>query len=94
MQRLQTFAKCAANDTILGKKVLMSEYMPDADTGAKPIAFGDFSYYWVIGRSPIGVRTLSEKFAVLDQIGYLAYEFLDGKLVRNEAVKVIQINTL
>ena len=51
------------------------------------------SYYWVIGRSPIGVRTLSEKFAVLDQIGYLAYEFLDGKLVRSEAVKVIRINT-
>jgi HK97 family phage major capsid protein len=82
-----------SDDTILGKKVLMSEHMPDADAGAKPIAFGDFSYYWVIGRSPIGVRTLSEKFAVLDQIGYLAYEFLDGKLVRSEAVKVIQINT-
>jgi HK97 family phage major capsid protein len=81
-----------SDDTILGKKVLMSEYMPDSDAGAKPIAFGDFSYYWVIGRSPIGVRTLSEKFAVLDQIGYLAYEFLDGKLVRNEAVKVIKIN--
>ena len=82
-----------SDDTILGKKVLMSEYMSDADAGAKPIAFGDFSYYWVIGRSPIGVRTLSEKFAVLDQIGYLAYEFLDGKLVRSEAVKAIQINT-
>lgn len=82
-----------SDDTILGKRVIMSEFMPDADAGAKPIAFGDFSYYWVIGRSPIGVRTLSEKFAVLDQIGYLAYEFLDGKLVRSEAVKVIQINT-
>ena len=25
------------------------------------------------------------------QIGYLAFEFLDGKLVRNEAIKVIQM---
>lgn len=82
-----------SDDTILGKTVIMSEYMPDADAGAKPIAFGDFSYYWVIGRSPIGVRTLTEKFALLDQIGYLAYEFLDGKLVRPEAVKVIQLRT-
>ena len=82
-----------SDDTILGKKVIMSEFMPDAEPSNKPIAFGDFSYYWVIGRSPIGVRTLSEKFAVLDQIGYLAYEFLDGKLVRPEAVKVIQIKT-
>lgn len=82
-----------SDDTILGKKVIMSEFMPDAETGSKPIAFGDFSYYWVIGRRPIGVRTLSEKFAALDQLGYLAYEFLDGKLIRPEAVKVIQMKS-
>ncbi len=82
-----------SDDTILGKKVIMTEFMPDVESGSKPIAFGDFSYYWVIGRRPIGVRTLTEKFAALDQLGYLAYEFLDGKLIRPEAVKVIQINT-
>ena len=81
-----------SDDTILGKKVIMTEFMPDAESGSKPIAFGDFSYYWVIGRRPIGVRTLTEKFAALDQLGYLAYEFLDGKLIRPEAVKVIQIS--
>ena len=80
-----------SDDTILGKKVIMSEYMPDAESGSKPIAFGDFSYYWVIGRSPIGVRSLTEKFAAVDQLGYLAYEFLDGKLIRPEAIKVLQI---
>lgn len=82
-----------SDDTILGKKVIMTEFMPDVESGSKPIAFGDFSYSWVIGRRPIGVRTLTEKFAALDQLGYLAYEFLDGKLIRPEAVKVIQINT-
>jgi len=82
-----------SDDTILGKKVIFSEFMPDTDSGSKPIAFGDFSYYWIIGRRPIGVRTLSEKFATLDQLGYLAYEFLDGKLVRPETIKVIQMNT-
>ena len=81
------------DDTILGKRVIISEYMPSAESGNKPIAFGDFSYYWVIGRSPVSVKTLSEKFALHDQIGYLAFEFLDGKLIRPEAVKVIQINT-
>lgn len=34
-----------ANDTILGKQVIISEYMPDIEVGTKPIAFGDFSYY-------------------------------------------------
>lgn len=80
-----------SNDTILGKQVLISEFMPDIESGTKPIAFGDFSYYWVIGRKPVSVRTLVEKFTFYDQIGYLAIEFLDGKLVRSEAIKVIEI---
>lgn len=76
---------------ILGKKVLISEFMPNAESGSKPIAFGDFSYYWVIGKKPVSVRTLREKFALYGQIGYLAFEFLDGKLIRADAIKVIQM---
>lgn len=79
------------NDTILGKQVIISEYMPDIEVGTKPIAFGDFSYYWTVGRKPVLVRILLEKFVVYDQIGYLAFELLDGKLVRKEAIKVIQM---
>lgn len=80
-----------ANDTILGKQVIISEYMPDIKVGTKPIAFGDFAYYWIVGRKPVSVRTLLEKFVVYDQIGYLSFEFLDGKPVRKEAIKVIQM---
>ena len=79
------------NDTILGKPVQISEFMPSVGAGAKPIAFGDFSYYWFIRRSPIAICTLTEKFAYHNQIGYLCFEFLDGKLIRPEAVKVLQI---
>lgn len=81
-----------ADNTILGKSVLISEYMPDATPGTKPIAFGDFGYYWIIKRSPVTVKALKELFAVTGQIGYLAFEFLDGKLIRRDAVKVIQMN--
>lgn len=80
-----------ANDTILGRQVAISEYMPDAAESAKPIAFGNFSYYWIIDRKPVSVRTLIERFAVLGQVGYLAFKFLDGKLIRRDAVKAIQI---
>ena len=80
-----------ANDTILGKKVCISEFMPSAESGSKPIAFGDFSYYWIVNRRPVSIRTLVEQFAMVDCIGYLAYEFLDGKLVRPEAIKVMQM---
>lgn len=80
-----------ANDTILGKRVFISNDMPSADSGEMPIVFGDLSYYWIIDRSPVSVQTLKEKFATLNQTGYLAYEFLDGKLIRREAVKALKI---
>ena len=82
-----------SNDTILGKKVVISEFMPDAENGNKPIAFGDFSYYWIVDRKATSIRTLVELFAELGQIGYLAYKFLDAKLIRKDAIKVIQIGT-
>lgn len=81
------------NDTILGKQVVISEYMPDAAEGTKPIAFGDFSYYWVVDRKPVSLRVLVELFAEVGQIGYLAYKFLEGKLIRKNAIKVIQMKT-
>ena len=37
------------------------------------------------------IRTLKEKFAVRGQIGYLGCEYLDGKLIRKDAVKVLQM---
>ena len=80
-----------ANDTILGKPVLISNYMPDADAGEKPVAFGDFKYYWVVDRSNISVQALREKFFETHQVGYLASERLDGRLIRPEAVKVLKI---
>lgn len=82
-----------SNDTILGKKVVISEFMPDAENGNKPIAFGDFSYYWIVDRKATSIRTLVELFAELGQIGYLAYKFLDAKLIRKDAIKVIQMGT-
>ena len=78
-------------DTIFGKPVLISEYMPDADTGDKPIAFGDFSFYWFIRRSPLTVKVLKEKYLLTGQYGYLTKEFIDGKLICSEAVKVLKI---
>ena len=80
-----------SNDTILGHRVCISEFMPGAESGSKPIAFGDFSYYWIVSRRPVSVRTLTEQFAVVDCVGYLAYEFLDGKLIRPEAIKVMRM---
>ena len=78
------------SDTILGKPVHISEYMP---SDGKPIAFGDFSYYTIVDCMPLTVRTLFEKFALGQKIGYVGVEHLDGFLLRPEAVKVMKVTS-
>ena len=79
------------SDTILGKPVEISEYMPNVENGKTPILFGDFRYYWIVLRSPVTVKRITELYVRYDQTGYLAIEFLDGKLIRREAVKTLRI---
>ncbi len=81
------------DDTLLGKPVIISEFMPDAEEGKIPVVFGDFSYYWVLTRSPLSLRTLHDKFAAINQIGYLAFEFVDGKLLRRDAIQALKITS-
>ena len=80
-----------SDDTIMGKPVMISEYMPNAEAGTKPMLFGDFSYYWIVKRSPLTVKMLRELFSLNSQVGYLAFELIDGRLVRREAVRALQI---
>lgn len=82
------------SDTIFGKPVYASEFMPSAAPGSLPVAFGDFSHYWIVNRLPLSVRVLKERFTLQHQTGYLAYEFLDGRLTRPEAVKTLQIKAV
>lgn len=81
----------ASDDTILGKPVCISDYMPGIESGESPIAFGDFSYYWIIVRRPLAVTVLTELFAKHNQIGYLANELLNGFLIRKNAIKTLSI---
>lgn len=78
-------------ESLMGRPVVISNAMPSIAPGVKPVAFGDFSYYWVVVRFPLTTRALDEMFAVRNQRGYLGYEFLDGRLIRPEAVKVLQM---
>ena len=81
-----------ANDTILSKPVVISNYMPSSVSSATPIAFGDLSYYWMLERQPLTVKVLSELYARENRTGYAAFERIDGKLIRPEAVKLLKVN--
>ncbi len=76
-------------DTILGRPVKTSAYMPAIAAGAKTIAFGDFSYYWIADRQGRSFKRLNELFAASGQVGFLASQRVDGKLILAEAVKVL-----
>lgn len=78
------------HDTILGKKIFTSAYMPTAVAGAKTILFGDLSYYWIGDRLGITFKRLNERYADYGQVGFLASKRVDGKLILPEAVKVLQ----
>ena len=41
---------------------------------------------------PISVRALVEIYIMNHQVGYLAHEYLDAKLIRPEAIKVLQLS--
>ncbi len=78
-------------DTILNRPVKTSSYVPLAVAGAKPIAFGDFSYYWVADRQGRSFQRLNELFAATGQVGFKASQRVDGKLILPEAIKVLQM---
>ena len=80
-----------SEDNLLGRPVRISNLMPGAESGKCPVAFGDFSFYWIVVRRPLMVRVLSEAYALQDKIGYLSIEMLDGFLIRRKAIKTINI---
>ena len=79
-------------DTILGKPVRICNDMPDIAAGAKPVLFGDFSYYWIVDRSPVSMKALKERFAMTARVGYVAFELLDARLVRRDAIKALSVS--
>ena len=76
-------------DMILGRPIKTSAYMPAMAAGAKTIAFGDFSYYWIADRQGRSFKRLNELFAATGQVGFLASQRVDGKMILAEAVKVL-----
>lgn len=79
-----------APDTILNRPVKTSSYVPKIEAAAKTIAFGDFGYYWVADRQGRSFKRLNELFAVTGQVGFMATQRVDGKLILPEAIKVLQ----
>lgn len=78
-------------DTFSGKPAVICKAMPEIAPGAKAVLFGDFSYYCIADRGRRKFKRLNELYAVNGQIGFLASQRVDAKLILPEAVKCLQI---
>jgi len=85
----QPSIKEATPDTILGRPLITSAYMPTMAADAKTIAFGDLSYYWIADRQGRVFKRLNELYATTGQVGFMATQRVDGKLTLSEAIKVL-----
>lgn len=81
-------------DKLLGRPVVYSNAMPSIGAGNEVIAFGDFTYYLVGDRQGRVVQRLNELFAATGQVGFRAYQRVDGKLTISDAVKVMKMASI
>jgi len=77
-------------DTILNRPLYTSAYVPAIASTAKTVVFGDFGYYWVADRQGRVFKRLNELYAATGQVGFVATQRVDGKLILPEAIKVLQ----
>ena len=76
---------------ILNRPYYTSSFVPDLTAGNKVMAFGDFSYYWIADRQGRSFKRLNELYAANGQVGFLASQRVDGKLILPEAVKTMTL---
>ena len=89
----------AKPDTILGRPIYTSSYMPaitgsaTEDKNKKVLLFGNFNYYWIADRTSRTFKRLNELYAVTDQVGFIGTQRVDGKLILPEAMQVMALGT-
>lgn len=78
-------------DKLLGYPIYTSPYVPDVAASSLPIAFGDFSNYWICDRLGRTVQRLNELYSTNGQVGFLCTQRVDGKVVLAEGIQLLQM---
>ena len=80
-----------APSTLLGRTIVINKNMPDIGSSTKPIAFGDFSYYFIKDRKVMNMMRLDELYAATGHVGFQIDKRTDGRLVLPEAINYLQM---
>ena len=78
-------------DRLLGYPLYTSPYVPEVKAGALTVAFGDFKNYWIADRAGRTVQRLNELYAGNGQVGFIATERVDGKVILPEGIKLLKM---
>ena len=79
-------------DKLLGYDLYTSAYAPTMAAGALAAAFGDIKAgYWIADRMGRTVQRLNELYSTNGQVGFVATERLDGKVILPEAIKLLKM---
>ena len=78
-------------DKLLGYDIYTSPYVPTVQAGALSIAFGDFNHYWIGDRAGRTVQRLNELYATNGQVGFVATERVDGKVILPEGIQLLKM---
>jgi len=79
-------------DRLLGYPLHTSPYVPAVEDDSLPVAFGDFNNYWIADRAGRTVQRLDELYATNGQVGFLAAQRVDAKVILSEGIKLIKIS--
>ena len=78
-------------DRLLDYELYTSPYVPLVAGGAFTVAFGDFKNCWIGDRAGRTVQRLNELYATNGQIGYVATERMDGKVILSEGIQLLKM---
>ena len=78
-------------DKLLGYELYTSPYVPTVAAEALAVAFGDFKNYWIADRSGRTVQRLNELYSTNGQVGFVATERVDGKVILPEGIQLLKM---
>ena len=65
--------------------------MPNAESGNKPILYGDFDYFVIGDRGRRSIKRLNEVYADRGQVGFQVTQRVDSVLLDKKAIKCLQV---
>lgn len=80
-------------DRLLGYELHTSPYVPTMAAGALTVAFGDFKNYWIADRAGRTVQRLNELYSTNGQVGFVATERVDGKVILPEGIQLLKMKS-